>query len=363
MNYREVEVFAPQDLGASGTKIIDVALDDIVSSFLLIWKTTIATASIMLAPLTSCISKIEIIDGSDVLFSLSGAEAQALAYYNTGASPFNNISLTATDETICLIPILFGRFIGDDQLAFKPSNFRNPQLRITWDEDASNTSVVVNELSVRAMVFDQKAVSPVGFLMSKEIKSFVPAANSNEYTDLPTDYPYRLMMLQSNSTTLDPFTPIGSIKLSEEHDKKIPFDMTGMELFQRFVAPFGFFSERVTLDAAVSAKTLYSCASYLQNGSISYDGTAFVTAQSHFAVQTITNQKIALSASVDIKALTMSLLGTTPNSCIGIPFGNLADIGDVYEVGAISSLQLTTKGASAVGSSPTMNICLQQIRK
>jgi len=363
MNYREVEIAAPKDLGTTGTEIIDIDISDILSCIELIWQTTVVTVSVMTDTHPACISKVELIDGSDVLLSLSGEELMALAFYTGRTMPLEEISLTVGEYMRSVIPIYFGRMLMDPQLAFDPKKFKNPQLKVTWDEDAANASVVANELTVRGWAFDQKVPSPMGFLMSKEIKSYTPAANSYEYTDMPTDYPYRLLMIQSEATDKNPFEVLNLVKLSEEHDKRIPIDMTGYEVFRKIIQPRGLLSIPVTLDAAITAKTLYLPPTYAHGIKIEYDATAFVTASSKFALPTFTNTKIALAASVDIKALRALVTGYAPYSCLAIPFGDLDDIGDWYDVTKLGHLRLTTQGAAAVGTSPVARICLQQLRK
>ncbi|KKL75835.1 hypothetical protein LCGC14_2050890, partial [marine sediment metagenome] len=43
--------------------------------------------------------------------------------------------------------------LWDPLLAFDPKMFVNPQLNITFDEDACNTGAIVNELAVYAYAF------------------------------------------------------------------------------------------------------------------------------------------------------------------------------------------------------------------
>ena len=142
MNYREVEILGPTDLGAAGTKIIDIDLADPLSTIELIWRTKVVTVSDMLDTHVACISKIELVDGSDVLASLSGEEAQALAFYTMGRMPLNNITVVVDDYMESVIPIYFGRHVFDPLLAFEPRKFTKPQLKVTWDEDKANTSVL-----------------------------------------------------------------------------------------------------------------------------------------------------------------------------------------------------------------------------
>lgn len=362
MKYRVATILATKDLGASGTETIDINLQDPISRIDLIWKTKVATVSVMTAPHIDCLSKIELVDGSDVLFSMTGEEAQALNYYDRADVPTDDLSLTVNDYDTSVVSLDFGRFLFDPELALDPSKFRNLQLKVTWDEDAANGSVVVNSLTVNGHVFDERKVSPRGFLMSKEFYSYTPSASNWEYIDLPTDYIIRKLMIRSKSTTITPYAALNTIKISEDNDSKIPLSMSGEELYRKIVELYPEMHLKCTLDNAVTAKTLYVMPTADDWIHINYDDTAFVGSQSKFAVATITNNKIALAASVDIKALTATYGGYCPHSCLVYPFGEQSDINDWYDVTHLGSLQLQTQGAASVGTSPEAQVVLQQLR-
>lgn len=362
MNYREVEIYSPKDLGTTGTEVIDINVVDPISVIELIWQTTVVTASLMLAPHVACISKIELVDGSDVLFSLSGEEAQALAFYGSGRMPLNQVSLVADEYMKSVIPIYFGRKLFDPALALDPKRFKNLQLKVTWDEDAANTTVIVNQLTVRGLVFDEKVIAPMGFLMAKEIKSYTPVASTFDYTDLPTDHPYRLLMLRSKSTTLEPGVVLAQVKLSEEHDKKIPFDMTGDEILQKIVVPMGEIEEDYKGAGTAAAVDIYGAPTAIVNVLKDIDITN-IAAGDDIGVTTVTNNKYATAIATNIFYRSFRARGFCPHSCLAIPCGDLADIEDWYEVSKLGNLRLTNQGAAAVGTSPSAQICLQQLRK
>lgn len=363
MNYREVELFAPADLGTTGTEIIDIDIADILSTIELIWQTTVVTVSDMTAPHAACISKVELIDGSDVLFSLSGEEIQALAFYTTGKMPLDEISVVATDYMRSVLPIHFGRKLFDPNLALDPKKFRNLQLKVTWDEDAANASVVANQLTVRGWAFDEKVPSPLGFLMAKEIKSYTPVASSYEYTDMPTDHPYRLLLLQSKSTDKNPFEVLDQVKLSEEHDKKVPLDMTGNEIFRKVVQLLGPISQNVRLnETAADAMALHLTPTYGHVANVDYDDDVVAANDEHLQA-TFAGGIVTIGATVNKVPYRALVTGYAPHFCMGIPFGDLQDMGDWYDVTKLGHLRLTQLGASAVGTTPAGRICLQQLRK
>lgn len=362
MNYREIEVLGPTDLGTTGTEVIDINVQDVISALFLTWQTTVVTVSDMLDTHAACISKIELVDGSDVLWSLSGEQAQALGFYGHGYAPCNDISVVASDYMRSVLPIFFGRQLFDPELAFDPKRYTNPQLKITWDEDAANTSVVANELTVRGWAFDEKPVNPRGFLMAKEVKSYTPAASAYEYTDLPTDYPYRLLMMQLTSTDKNPFEVLDQFKLSEDHDKRVPIDMTGYEVFRTLIWPKGPFHQKVRLnETAADAMALYLAPTYLQSGQVDYDADV-IAANDDFTQVAYAGNKVTIAATVELVPYLLSLSGYAPHFCWAVPLSDPNAIEDFYDVRRLGNLRLTLKGASAVGTSPTGAIVLEQMR-
>jgi len=359
---RLATILAPMDLGSAGTKTIDINIKDTISRITMIWKATVATVSVMTAPVLRALSKIELVDGSDVLFSLSGEEAQALNYYDRKVMPYNSLSLTVGGFQTAEVSIDFGRYLYDPILALDPSKFSNLQLKITWDEDAANASVVTNSFQVYAYIFEDEKLEPTGFLQAKEQYQYSMAASAHEYIDLPTDYPLRQLLLRAYSEDHAPLTLLDTLKLSIDNDKRVPLDMKADDYTRAALANYPRIQERVTYDAAVTAKTIYAPVSQDIDVSISYDDTLFVTAQSKFAVATITGAKIALAASVDIKALDGHIFGYLPHNCIPIPLGDQQSIEDWLAVADIGSLRANILSSSDADSGDTGYIIMQQLR-
>ncbi|MBU2685740.1 MAG: hypothetical protein KKF27_21055 [Gammaproteobacteria bacterium] len=361
MNYREVEIFAPKDLGPAGTEVIDIKVKDALSAIELIWQTTVVTTALMLAPHVACISRIELVDGSDVLVGLSGEEAQALAFYSTGKMPLNLVSVVVGGYMKSVIPIYFGRKLFDRELALDPKQFSNLQLKVTWDEDTANTAVTVNKLTVRGTVFDKRPVSPRGFLMSKEIKSYTPAANTYEYTKLPIDFPYRLLMLRSKSTTLEPNAALNQVKLDEGTDKRVSLDMTGDEVLQKIVVPMGEVEEDYKLAGSIAASTIYGAPTAgvrVMKDIEKITGAVTDT----LAPILIANNKYSVVAAVAGYYHSFLARGYAPHSCLAIPMGDPGVIEDWYDPKDVGDLRLTTQGAADVGTTPSAQVVIQQLR-
>lgn len=359
---RIATILSPKDLGAAGTEVIDVTLKDIISRITMIWKCTNVTVSVMLDTIVACISKIELVDGSNVLFSLSGKEAQALNYFDRKTMPYNELSLTVGGFFVSEISIDFGRFLYDPVLALDPTKFTNPQLKITWDEDACNTAVVVNSFQVYAHIFEGNSISPMGFLQSKEQFQYAMSASAHEYLDLPVDLPIRQLIMRAHSTDHSPITLLDTFKLSEDNDRRVPLNMKADDYYRMIKAYYPRIDEVVTLDAVVTAKQIFATVSQDVAININYDGTAFVTAQSLFAVPTFTGSLIALAASVDIQADTGHISGTLPHNCIPIPFGDQSNIEDWLTLEGVGSLRADILASSDADAADTGSLITQQLR-
>ena len=133
MNYRLATILARENHTSDITKVIDLNLSDPVSQIIVIYEPLSASGVDPVAHPAKCISKIELIDGSDVLFSLSGTRAQAVDWYHRKQEPAN-ICLYLNGNASEMVYILnFGRHLWDPLYAFDPKKFINPQLKITID--------------------------------------------------------------------------------------------------------------------------------------------------------------------------------------------------------------------------------------
>lgn len=238
MKYRDSYVEDEKTLGDSGSITIPLTFKDVCTQLILSFKATNGATSNKKDPIIGCISKIEIVDGSDVLFSLSGKEAQALNYVNHGKVPYRGVTEAGGDSQRDIVHIDFGRYVGDPLWAFDPTKFKNPQLKITWDlatiQTVGGTGFLSTylRLTVIARLFDDP-VSPVGFFMSKEHNTFTSAASGVEPVDMPRDHPYRTLLVRAYLADTHPASIITKYKLSEDLDKRIPFDMHVRDLQQQ----------------------------------------------------------------------------------------------------------------------------------
>ena len=158
MNYRHSTILARMAVSADTTKVIDLNLINPVSQFHIVYENT-GVGSTIGSHAANCITKIELIDGSDVLISLSGKELQALDFYHQKKEPANlNVYLNGMNcEQV--FNVNFGRFLWDPILAFDPKKFINPQLKITIDINGGGNASVAGFLAVYANIFDERNIN------------------------------------------------------------------------------------------------------------------------------------------------------------------------------------------------------------
>ena len=196
MFYRRTYIADNQTLNDAGTMTFDINVTDPITSLWVKFQATNGGTSNIANTLAECISAVEVIDGADVLYSLDGMEALALACAQLGHMPRQEVSEIPGDVFTLTFPIMFGRYEGDKEYSLDPSRFKNPQVRISWNlatvraVGATGFLTATLAVSIVATVMEG-APAPSRFLMSKEVYSWTSAAAGTEYIDLPTDYPYR----------------------------------------------------------------------------------------------------------------------------------------------------------------------------
>lgn len=359
MNYRLATLYARTDHSSDTTIPIEIEFQDPISEFVIQLEVTNST-SVSTAHPVGAITKIEIVDGSNVLFSLSGRQADALDWYSRGGK-FRanwNYAMNGGNSTR-IFGLRFGRWLWDDQLALNPKKFKNLRMNITLDIDAGGNTGSHNFITVWANMFDEKIISPLGFLMSKEIKAYTMGAASHEYTDLPTDYPYRKMLIQSLTAGTEPGQQLDTLKLSEDMDKRVILDTNMNNIMRSLAALYPLVEEDWYYGMALGSSDLYvaptqqvtATGNQWRDTAIDailafYDGDGGQLDCDCYAH--------AANAQIHVK-------GNLPHGVWEIPFGKQDEIDDWYDVTKVGSLRVDILSASGGDGDPA-NIFLQQYR-
>ena len=357
MNYRNTSVLAHESIATAGVKTIDITLKDVISRISVQIKATNGSNTPTAHP-AKIIKKIELVDGSDVLWGLSGKEAAALEFYNTGRTPVCISNYISTEMAIINLNVLFGRFLYDPIMAFDPKKFRNPQLKITHDLALGGSAPSACTLEVVADTFDDKEVTPMGFLMAKELVSYSLNADANEYIDLPTDHMMRKLMIMSEYGGKYPFEQYAEVKISEDNDKRIPFNDKTTDLLKYFCSLYPRVEEFINGTADTSAVDFFCMAAYETQGLIS----SWDKAITGLGLQQSAGGKIEVIGEAAGR-FAAQVKGYAPFGALCLPFGKQDDHADWYDVTKIGNLRATIKAGSSPGSGSTCELVSEQLRK
>lgn len=357
---RIARLLGPQDLGANGVETIDINLNEQISQFAIRMTMTNVTVSVMLATLQETISRVEIVDGSEVLFSMNGNEIQAMHYYNTGKMPYNHIGLTVGNICEFTLPIMFGRYLWDPLFALRPERYRNLQMKIHWDEDASNTAVDVNSCTVWAYVDDNPpGGGSRGFLRSVEQKSYAMNGAVHEYSTLPNDHPIRMLMVRGFSNDHSPEDLIDTIRFEIGNGAYVPVEETAESIVRMLSQEY----ERITMDdcmdQAITAKQWFTNVASDVNVTVIVDDTA-VTAAGEMPNPVITGHEINTAASVAVVATRALTSGRSPHGCIVLPVSRFDNPEEWFDKNVGSAARLDILGLAASDAADTVQICVQQ---
>jgi len=361
MNYRLATLLPEEALSptAAGTKLIPIRLREPISRIALKFNVTKSLQAMTDHPAAD-ITKIELVDGSDVLHATTGFENQALCIFDRKVpSMLEGVSLINVPQD-SMYGIDFGRWLFDPELAFDPTKFSMPQLKVTYNSLLSDTGATLPKLQALAYVFDEKPVSPIGFLMSKEHHSEnAPAsATAYKYVELPLDYPYRRIMVRAFLVNYPPEHTISAVKIDEDNEKRIPFDVDVEDYCELSRARWQQVVDHMHVNPAIATQYYFVTPS-------NYFATIAGLCTSPTAHYNVALGRTGGRVSITSDETTTILgeaMGWCPNHCFDFECGDPNDIADWYDVTRVGNLRLKLAGGGA-GITGTYQVVIQQLRR
>ncbi|MBD3390731.1 MAG: hypothetical protein GF410_01835 [Chitinivibrionales bacterium] len=357
MRFRVSEILAPTTIGTAGTETIDIKTSDVISRLVIRAEVQDKTNRPS-GHLQETISKIEIVDGSEVIYELTGMMANAADFYQAGRAPFQRLTYVDDFYPRLTFNLWFGRYLWDTEWAFDPKRFNNPQIKITWDADAVLAGASDVELSVFADVFPEGTAAPVGFLMSKEVYSYAMSNDAHEYVDLPLDYDLRQLYVQARYDAQYFYTTLNGLRLNIDQGKLVPYDLDGRELEVLMCELFGFYEERVRDEIqTANAPTYITPHERVALGVLGEDdenlrggGDDHVGGQANIISETSTNKAWLL------------VQGALPGGVVCMPFGRKEEPKSWLDVAGMKNLELRLLGGSFCAGADTARVAVQQAR-
>lgn len=213
------------------------------------------------------------------------------------------------------------------------------------------------ELSVFADVFDEKTISPMGYLMTKEHYSFTPAAGAAEYIDLPTDHPIRWLMPIAANNNEEPDIQFETIKVSEENDKRIVFNLKTMNAIRLYCQLYPKWSEYFSGQHHTTPRTYYLTPGkdlcFSIPDSESSDSYQWVLWSGGQARQTDCGAIHTFQGKVE---------GICPHGGVILPCGKQDVIEDWWQAQSLGSARMTlTPRAASCDTNKTTDLVIQQM--
>lgn len=365
MLYRQTYLADNRTLLDSGSTTFDLNVTDPITMLWLKFQLVNGATDNIDNTLAPCISAIEIIDGADVLWSLTGAKAMALACQQMRTVPRQEISELGGFVVSFTVPILFGLYYGDTVRSFDPARFKNPQVRISWNlstiRAVALTAFATGTLQVSIVAHVMEgAPAPSGFLMTKEIYSWTSVAAGTEFIDLPTDYPWRGLLCRGVLGGNPWHWQWDQIRLNGDGGKYIAMNVRGWDLINQISA----FSPRLHYShqyRVSNGRLIYTMLGEMEQVALTPYGTADMvleyspTGAGRGTIMAVTGG-VAQAARVNATAL---VSGYNPYDVLYLPFGRQDLPGDWFPAPSFKGVKLEVRGGVAAS---LMSVALMQDR-
>jgi len=352
-------------LADSGEHTVDIDIQDPITALMIDFRATNGSSTNKKNTIPENISAIEIIDGSEVLWSLDGMEAFAHLSYLQGHFPYANFAEPPSRVQVATFPIMLGRFVGDQLLALDPKKHLNPQVRIKWNMATINTVGTTGfltdtaYLSVIASVMEG-APAPRGILTTKEVFSYT-SADGTEYIPMPRDHPYRNMMVRMYLTLYRPHQVISDIKLNCDGGAHVPIDVEMEDWMHWVVATQDAFRYRHCMHQGNDG-WLFLVLKEMESVQLQSESVQFVTGCWFDVYHCGENQIL-----VEVNDVAwphwvnwgVQAQGYCPYACVFFPFGDPMEPGDWFPARDFGSVRLELEGAVAAGA---VKVVVQQER-
>ena len=355
MNYRKTTIYEQESATTAKTETIDLDLSEIISKLSIKYNAT-NNSNDPTAHHAAQVSRVEIVDGSDVLLSLTARQIEALMFYNTGKSRGRILEYRNGNENFMVLDLYFGRYLWDPLLALDPTKFKNPQLKITHNKASGGSAPNASTLEVFADVFDEKPVTPIGYIMPKEYFSWTTvSAAANKYIRLPNDYPIKRIGIETFKAGAWWDNIVTEIELDEENKKRLPWSIDAYDLMMLIAADYGQYLETLYGMLSSAAAHMFFVTPEEETG---VANMAEGTDQDVYHASITNGCQIELQAAgaTQFRAI---VTGCYPHGFMPLDCGLQNDLNDWFDVTKKGKVQLRVKA----GGTADIKIVIEQLRK
>jgi len=178
------------------------------------------------------ITRVEVrVNGSDVIFSLTGQEFMRYAWHLKRRFPDSFITEAADAVQFVELPIYFGRFIGDPRFSLNLANFTSVDVTIEYNLAAvratGGTGFVASTFTVTMAAYrapSAAGISSQGFRQVREIRTFTSAASGDDTTNIDSRHKLIGIGVMAFEEGIADNVDILTLKLQADAGQTILFD-------------------------------------------------------------------------------------------------------------------------------------------
>ena len=355
MNHRYAALIDNMAVAASGVVIYNLKGMDPISELCIQFRGA-NNAAVPLDHPAGLITRIQVVDGSEVIVDITGKQAVALGYYHYKVMP---VSLNVYVNTLWCgqaFRIPFGRWQFDPMFALDPAQFKNLQVIITVNLAGGGNGMAAGTLELMACMFDQKKIAPKGYLRAREHFRYGPVALQNQLVDLPVDKTIKMMMFQGDAFLIPLLQQINRIRISEDNDKRVPFDNNVSDLIVNMAADLPWIDEEIYAAGVIGNLTTFCAPVFEPYGTLS--GTDAVNNWGQVLDLGGGNIRLTCAAVGNVKA---TIHGLAPFATVALECGDPWDPDDWYNPSGTKQLTARLTAGTPVGVASVNKVVLQQL--
>lgn len=363
MKFRDYLQESRIDIGVSGTKTFNLDYTAPITQLDLYFEATNDATYNLESPIEKCISKIELVDGGEVLWDLPGEVAFAAYVHDNEGFPYSEAEEGLSASVRQQIPIRFGLKLFDEVYAFDPRRHKNPQLRFTFDESTINTAGS-NGYSTDSWTFSllvrlmEDAPAPKGFLSYRTVESFTSAAGGARRVEMPTDRAIRYLIARAAKDDTSLYSILTNHKLSINGGEIVPFDLPARDFINRMCETFKPITRRFTA-YITDGNTRETFVGVPLNGQALGDGADCIISANFYINGSVLVYRKNNSGASAVPGMTyISNMGWALHSTLIYPFGDRMNPRHWLDPKPFRKLDYFVTDAVA---SADVDICLQQV--
>jgi hypothetical protein len=175
------------------------------------------------------VDRIEVIaNGADVLYSLEGIEVAKWAHHINRRPVVQNRDDRNGVVQFAILPVRFGRKLGDRELWLNLGQYTNLELRVQYSPTISAGAFATGTgvLDVIGHIYRGEELPPGGrgFLRTTQINAFTSAAAGEEIIRLARRYPYAAILVYAFEAAIADGVDITRVALEGNSGRHIIFD-------------------------------------------------------------------------------------------------------------------------------------------